>query len=346
MPRVGAVVAIVLLLAPILGVAWWLSRPTRGVETGVSLAELDVVCLGRVDGLKPVANLEPLLPGRVMELYVTEGQVVKAGDKLLKLDDSSLKLKEDEAREAVAGADVEVKLAQQEQKLYPRRKMIQEAAVTTASERAEASRGLYLERKAAKTFGTVTAAELISAETETKQLEHLVQIEKAKLEELVQSDPGLRVRATETKKTMAEISLEQAKKAVRDCLLTAPADGVILRVQTSVGESVTPGNPSPAIVFRPHGPLVVRAELEQEYLGRVKPGMKAVICDDVQPDSPVWNGTVERLGNWIARKRSLIMDPGEVNDVRTVECVVTLTGKTDGLLVGQRMRVRIGKSAE
>jgi len=30
-----------------------------------------------------------------------------------------------------------------------------------------------------------------------------------------------------------------------------------------------------------------------------------------------------------------------VNDVRTVECVVELDGSTDGLFIGQRMRVRI-----
>ena len=45
----------------------------------------------------------------------------------------------------------------------------------------------------------------------------------------------------------------------------------------------------------------------------------------------------------MARKRSVLLEPGEVNDVRTVECVIALEGSTDRLLVGQRMRVRIGK---
>ena len=55
-------------------------------------------------------------------------------------------------------------------------------------------------------------------------------------------------------------------------------------------------------------------------------------------------GTVLRVGNWVARKRTVLLDPGEVNDVRTVECVIALDGSPDGLLVGQRMRVRIGKA--
>ncbi len=76
------------------------------------------------------------------------------------------------------------------------------------------------------------------------------------------------------------------RKSVRDCLLVAPTSGVVLRVQTSRGESIVPGGLQPPIIFRPDGPLVVRAELEQEFLGRVKPAMKATIRDDARADSP------------------------------------------------------------
>ena len=48
------------------------------------------------------------------------------------------------------------------------------------------------------------------------------------------------------------------------------------------------------------------------------------------------------MAGWVAQKRSFLLDPGEVNDVRTVECVVELDRPADGLWVGQRVRVRIG----
>jgi hypothetical protein len=70
--------------------------------------------------------------------------------------------------------------------------------------------------------------------------------------------------------------------------------------------------------------------------------MKATLRDDARADSPTWTGKVLRVGNWVARKRSVVLEPGEVNDVRTVECVVTLDNP-QGLLVGQRVRVRVGK---
>src|SRR5439155_1489103 len=147
----------------------------------------------------------------------------------------------------------------------------------------------------------------------------------------------------EAKLAAAEVARRQADRAAEDCVLKAPSAGVVLRVQASPGESVAPGTPVSPIVFRPDGPLVVRAELEQEFLGRVRPGMRATVRDEFRPDAPGWTGTVTRVGNWVARKRAVALEPGELGDVRTVECVVALDAPPAELLVGQRVRVRIGR---
>jgi multidrug resistance efflux pump len=346
-PGLGFVLAAALLVLPIAGVAWWLYRP-KGSETigGPGLADLDVVCLGRIDGLTPVASLEPTIPGKVAEVYVSEGQAVQTGQRLMKLEDEALRLKEEEAKAAFEAAEVEVAAAKLERTLYPFRKAAQEAAVAAAGERVTAAEKLLDEKKKSMMFTTVTAGELSASESELNQLRHLKTAELSRLDELKSSmeSLNLKVRASESKRTMAEITRKQAEKAVRDCVLLAPTSGVVLRVQTSRGESVLPSGMQPPIIFRPDSPLVVRAELEQEFLGRVKPGMRAIVRDDSRADSATWNGTVVRVGNWVARKRTVVLDPGEVNDVRTVECVIALDGAPDGLLVGQRMRVRIGKA--
>jgi multidrug resistance efflux pump len=343
-PGLGAAVALAFLLVPIGAVAWWLNRPkTDAGGAGPALPDLDVVCLGRIDGLNPATSLEPSVPGRVTAVLVSEGQHVGAKAELLRLDDEALQLRVEEAKAAVAGADVEVEAARLDQKLYPLRKSTQEAAITAAAGRVSASRRLVEEKKKAESFGTVTAAEIIAAEAELRQFEQLEGMERAKLKELESADPGLKVRAAEAKKLMAEITLKQAGKAVRDCVLVAPVGGTVLRVLASVGEAVAPGTPQPPVVFLPDGPRVVRAELEQEFLGRVRVGMRATIRDDARADSPVWHGQVVRVGQVVARKRLMVLEPGELNDVRTVECVVSLDGSAEGLLVGQRMRVRIGR---
>jgi multidrug resistance efflux pump len=346
-PGLGFIVAVALLVLPIAGVAWWLNRP-KGNEGagGQGLADLDVVCLGRVDGLTPIASLEPSIPGKVAEIFVSEGQPVKPGDRLVRLDDESLRLKENEATAAFEAAGVEVAAAKLERTLFPFRKAAQEAAVAAAGERVTAAEKLLDEKRKSTMFTTVTPGELLASEAELNQLKYLKTAELSRLDEVKSGLAALdlKVKAAETKRTMAEIARKQAEKAVRDCVLLAPTSGVVLRVQTSRGESVLPNGMQPPIIFRPDSPLVVRAELEQEFLGRVKPGMKATLRDDSRADSATWTGTVLRVGNWVARKRTVLLDPGEVNDVRTVECVIALDGSPDGLLVGQRMRVRIGKA--
>jgi HlyD family secretion protein len=343
-PGLGTVLAVLFLLAPIGAIAWWLSRPKGDAGTPTpSLSELDVVCAGRVDGLLPAASLDPAIPGKVVEVLVSEGQTVAAGKPLLRLDDEALKLRVDEAKAALTAAEIDIEAAGIEVKLHPARVAAQKVAIAGAADRTQTARKLLDERKTAKQFGTVTAGELISAEAEVRQFERLETVEADRLAELTALNPNLKVKAAEAKKAQAQIALHQAEKAIRDCVLVAPSAGAVLRVNVSAGETAVPGGVSPALLFRPDGPLVVRAELEQEFLGRVKPNMRALVTDDTRADSPQWVGRVQRVGSFVARKRGALFEPGEVNDVRTVECLITFDGPTDGLLVGQRMRVRIGK---
>ncbi|HEY1188084.1 MAG TPA: HlyD family efflux transporter periplasmic adaptor subunit, partial [Gemmata sp.] len=308
-----------------------------------ALSELDVVCSGRVDGLRPAAGLDPAVPGKVAEVLVSEGQSVPAGKPLLRLEDEQPKWRVEEARAALAAVEIDIEGAGIEAKLHPQRVAAQKVAVAGAQDRTATARKLLDERRTARSFGTVTAAEIIAAEAEVRQYERLETVESARLAELTAFNPHLRLRGAEAKKAQAQIALKQAENVVRDCVLRAPAPGVVLRVNVSAGETAAPGGVQPAVLFRPDGPLVVRAELEQEFIGRVGPNMRAVITDDTRSDAPTWTGRVARVGAFVSRKRGPLFEPGEVNDVRTIECVVTIDGPTDGLLVGQRMRVRIGK---
>src|SRR5262249_40016328 len=122
LPGLGAVVAGLFVLASLGAIAWWQFRPKPDTgPTGPLVNELDVVCIGRIDGLTPVASLEPTLPGRVAKISVAEGDAVKAGQELLRLDDAAARLRVEEAKAAVMGAEVEVDAAKLEVKLHPGR---------------------------------------------------------------------------------------------------------------------------------------------------------------------------------------------------------------------------------
>ena len=57
-----------------------------------------------------------------------------------------------------------------------------------------------------------------------------------------------------------------------------------------------------------------------------------------------WRGKVVRLSDWYTHRRSIVQEPLQFNDVRTLECLVTLTDNPPPpLRIGQRMRVSINQ---
>jgi multidrug resistance efflux pump len=343
---VRAVVLGACLLVPLVAVVWWQSRPKPDAgTTGPALSDLDVVCLGKVDGLAPLAALDPAVPGRVLRVRVMEGDVVKEGQELLELDDSAFKLQEEQARAALAAADTELSAADLELKQHPTKVKAQALRVAAAGERVAAANRLLDERQKQHSFGTISASELAAFASEVKGVEHLELAEKVVQSELASAEAALklRVKAATEKKTAADVAVRAAVKAVEDCVLRAPSAGTILRVQTSKGETVAPGTPRPPIHFLPTGPLVVRVDLEQEFLARVATGAKATIRDETRTDSPTWTGRVLSVGKWVGPKPTLVLEPGVLNDVRTVQCVITVDPPAEGLVVGQRMRVHLSR---
>ena len=345
-PSVRAVVLGACLLVPLAVVVWWQYRPKAYAgKTGPALSDLDVVCLGRVDGLAPLAALDPAMPGRVSRVRVMEGDAVKEGQELLELDDSAYKLQEEQARAALKAAETEHTAAEVELKQHPKKVEAQALRVTAAGDRVAAGRRLLQEREKQQSFGTITPAELAAFASEVKGLENLELAEKLVQSEMKSAEDALklRVKAAAEKVAAAEVAVRTAVKAVEDCVLKAPTAGTILRVQTSKGETAAPGTPRPAIHFLPSGPLVVRVDLEQEFLARVATGAKATIRDETRTDSPTWTGRVLSVGKWVGPKPTLVLEPGVLNDVRTVQCVITIDPPADGFVVGQRMRVHISR---
>ena len=98
----------------------------------------------------------------------------------------------------------------------------------------------------------------------------------------------------------------------------------------------------PPIEFCPGGPRIIRAEVEQEFVGRVAAGQPALIKDDVQPGS-TWQGKVTRVADWYAQRRPILHDPSLFTDVRTVEILIAVDPGQPPLRIGQRVRVTIGQ---
>ncbi len=318
-----------------------LSRATGPSGGHAAAAELSVVCFGHVDVEQGVTPLYPLLPGRVARVEVRESAPVKAGTILLRLDDqvARLRVREAEAdleaaREQLAGA---MKLPEQHQA-----KLVQQrAGIEAVHHRLEAARSVLARKHQLEKIDQMDAREVEASAALVHELEAVERAERSKLAELQLNDPSAGVKRAQADVNAKQARLEQARRGEAECLLKAPTDGTVLRVLVSAGEVLGAQPKQPAILFCPQGPRIVRAEVEQEFASCVAVGQAAAIQDDTTAGS-TWHGKVTRISDWYTHRRSILQEPLQFNDVRTLECLITLDPGQPPLRIGQRVRVALG----
>jgi hypothetical protein len=86
---------------------------------------------------------------------------------------------------------------------------------------------------------------------------------------------------------------------------------------------------------------VIRATVEQEFATRVKEGEPALAQDEANP-AVTWRGQVGRVAGWYSQRRTVLHDPSQLSDVRTLECVIVLEPGQPPLRPGQSVRIFIG----
>src|SRR5207248_2680210 len=105
----------------------------------------------------------------------------------------------------------------------------------------------------------------------------------------------------------AETRLKQARRLPKQHAAKVGAQKV-LRSQLSVGQVLGRSPTQPVVLFCPAVPYVVRAEVEQEFAGRVAEGQKALIQDDATGGGS-WTGRVKSISGWYSHRRSMLLEP-------------------------------------
>jgi multidrug resistance efflux pump len=302
-----------------------------------------IFAIGHVDVQPKVADLYPLQSGRVTWVE-EEGKQVKKGDVLLKLDDRipRAKLQQAEADLEAAKKQLEkAKLAagQHEEKL----KQLQAAVAAAEGDKATAEQVQALKGRAAKNSVGPTE-EYEAAKGAVKKAEAQLAAAQSKLRQakafMVPLDKLEEARAA-ADVAAKQALVEEARLAVSECQVVAPEDGEVMRVLTGLGETLGGIPRTAAIQFAPKARRIIRAEIQQEFAGKVRVGQEAVIIDDTTT-AYQWRGRIKHLSDWYTNRRSVIQEPFQLNDVRTLECLVEIIGpEQQPLRIGQRVRVRI-----
>jgi membrane fusion protein YbhG len=267
---VVAVVVFLLLLAAVAATLWAvLSR--RGERSGRLAAS------GTVEATEAQAGFE--VTGRLESVLVHEGDTVRAGQALARLDRSEMA-----ARRAQAAAQVAAAQAQLAELMAGTRR--EEVAQGRAAQAAARDKLADAERDAGRTK-TLFDGGAVSRETYDKALlaRDLARSQGRQAEEqlrLLQNGP------TRERRAAARAQLEQARAALaaRDVTLAhmtlaAPFDGVVTVRHREPGETVAPG--APVLTIINPGDRWVRIYVREDRVGAVKLGSRATITSDTFP---------------------------------------------------------------
>ncbi|MDB5452761.1 MAG: HlyD family efflux transporter periplasmic adaptor subunit, partial [Caulobacteraceae bacterium] len=158
--------------------------------------------------------------------------------------------------------------------------------------------------------------------------------------EAEQAATAAAISAGEQRQALAALQSAQARRdleayevTVRD--IRAPAAGRIVRRTAAAGAFVSVG--SPLFVLEPDGRRVVRAELDEAFADRVKPGMTAAVSREFQPGVS-YRAQILRVSNILAAP-ALADDMTPKADSRVVTVTLVLPDGTD-LRIGQKVLVR------
>jgi HlyD family secretion protein len=294
-----------------------------------------LVCVGHVDVEGGVVALRPVRSGRLVELTTHEGQDVRTGDVLLRLDDADARVGVRQAEAKLKAAKLRLEQVRKTPVEHQHDLTALRALLAAAESRLAAARQALARKQELHHEHQLGEHELKVAEEVVREMEATARAEKEKLDRLLVWDPKNAVAQAEAEVEVQQALLDQSRQALSQCTLRAPADGEVLRVLVSPGDVLATQT---AVMFCPRQPRIVRAEVPQEFAGGVAVGQAAVIEDDSRPGQ-TWQGKVVRVSDWFTQRRSVLQEPQQRNDVRTLECIVAVEPDARPLRIGQRMRV-------
>jgi HlyD family secretion protein len=232
---------------------------------------------GRLEA--PTVDLAPKVAGRVVEVKVKEGDRVKAGDLLVKLDLGETALAPERDARGLQSAEARfndlrtgsrsAEIAQAEADVADKK-----AAVELARRELERQEALL-----SKKVGTQR-----DTDTARTTMERAVASAKMASDRLQLLREGFRQWQTEQARadvSRAQTVLKQSESVAREAEIRAPADGVILHRMAEPGLLLGPGQPAVTLAFADR--LYVRTFIPETQLGRVRSGSPAEVTVDAFP---------------------------------------------------------------
>jgi HlyD family secretion protein len=227
-----------------------------------------ILVSGNIEAHQSVLGFKTV-QSRIVELPLNEGQWVKAGTVISRLDDSDYR---QQVRIGEAGLEVQTRqLAAAEQNLAAARKTVEADEADLELARIEFSRYDDLMKKGA---GTIEARDQTNATLKRSNA-------------ALERDQALE-KSAERQVELAQANIHNAKEALKLArivlhytTLNAPFDGVITVRQAELGEIMVPGTPVVTLADLDH--IWMRAYINETDIGKIRLDQAAAVKTDTYP---------------------------------------------------------------
>ncbi|WP_418730830.1 efflux RND transporter periplasmic adaptor subunit [Desulfovibrio sp.] len=218
--------------------------------------------------------------GRIAQVLVDEGDSVRAGQELARLDDDLLRQQRDQTAAQLAGQKAQLLRLERGY----RTEEVEQARAAVARARAVAvNAAINLNRVSAmRARNAISQKELDNARSSDRSARAELRSAQEQLDMLLSGYREEEVLAQRAAVDAAAAALELAEIRLRDALLTAPQDGIVLTRAREAGAIVQAGQTVYTLSLV--DPVWLRVYVDEPQLGRIKPGMAVRVRVDAVPD--------------------------------------------------------------
>lgn len=258
---------LLLIIILISGAIWFINKSPSSL-----------VLYGNVD-IRTV-NSSFRVSGRLMQLNYEEGDHIKQGDLLAKLDANPYQNAVNQAK-----ANLMVKQAQLDLMIngYRKEEVAQAAAQVLQNQASyDYAENNYQRMVKLMKSLSISKDQLENSLTLRNQANANLQTAKQKFDQLTNGYRKEEIEAAQATLQAAQAELDQAKLNLLDTELYAPTDGTILTRAVESGTMLTAGSPIYAISI--DRPVWVRAYIDEVNLHQAIPGRTVYVYTDSQPD--------------------------------------------------------------
>ena len=300
---------------------------------------------GTVQGRERDVALRFEIVGRLASVHVREGDLVRQGDVLARLDPATwdVDLAVAQARLAQAHAQRQLLLAGATPEVV---EFAKAEARRAHAEMVNADARYERVRKLAQN-SAATPQDLDNAAAQVGATRASYQAALAKVNEAAAAPRQEDLNVAEANIALEAERVRYAQAMLAKTRLLAPSDGLIVQRRGEVGELVGPDSERPVAVLSDISEIRVRCYVEELDATEVRPGSQAHVEFDGMPGQRL-QGRVVQCSPYMAAKTLFSDRPDEWRDVKVREVLVQLdpSDEANRLLVGLPVDVYIERDAK